>query len=206
MLLAVPAGEQALFDKLNAFRKGLQAVNITPDSSSDGTGSPTRLKPGNLALSADPRDYVPYYSPGYFHVFAQITGQSKWSKLADVFCTKLLAQQATCSNGQISDTFGATDCKIWNDSCRVHWRITADYRWFANARAKTFLDALRSGSVSSGTPGTATDQKNSAIIGAFAMSGNSSDNATMQRTGRPRYISSRAAPRTARPVHADTTV
>ena len=146
----------------------------------DGSGNPLRLKPGNLPLSQDTRDYISYYAPGYFHVFAQLTGQTKWSALADAFYTKLAAQQASCSNGQVPDTFGATDCKIWYDSCRAPWRIANDYGWFGDTRAKSFLDKLRSGSVSTSDPGAGTDQKNSAIVGAFAMSGVSSDNATMQ--------------------------
>ncbi len=245
MLLIVAAGDQVLFDKMNAFRKGLLAVNNATDTTSgkvmawnsgdtcppsasggnsnsatdgdmdaamalvqaekkwpggaymteakqyleaiwlnqvekDSSGNPLRLKPGNLTLSSDTRDYISYYAPGYFHVFAQLTGNAKWTKLADAFYTKLATQQANCSNGQVPDAFGATDCKIWWDSCRAPWRIANDYGWFADANAKLFLDKLRSGSVSSSKPGEATDQKNSALIGAFAMSGISSDNTTMQ--------------------------
>lgn len=245
MLLAVAADDQTLFDKLEAFRKGLLAVNDAPNTSSgkvmawnsgdscppaasggnsnsatdgdldaamalfqadkrwpggaygteakkyveaiwlnqvekDGSGQPLRLKPGNMALDMDRRDYISYYAPGYFHVFAKITGQDKWNKLADVFYVKLAEQQAKSTNGQIPDQFGGTG-DIGYDSCRAPWRIAVDYGWFGDERAKAFLDKLRSGSVSDANPVTLAGDKNSAKIGALSMSGVSSDDATMQK-------------------------
>jgi hypothetical protein len=146
----------------------------------DGSGNPLRLKPGNLELSADSRDYVSYYAPGYFHVFASVTGETKWNSLADVFYTKLAERQAQCTNGQVPDTFDATDCKIWYDSCRAPWRIANDYGWFGDERAKAFLDALYAGSVQGKQASEWSDQSNSAMLGALALSGVSSDDATMQ--------------------------
>jgi hypothetical protein len=146
----------------------------------DGSGNPLRLKPGNLELSMDTRDYVSYYAPGYFHVFASVTGETKWNALADVFYTKLAEQQGKCTNGQVPDTFGATECKIWYDSCRAPWRIATDYGWFGDERAKTFLDALYAGSVQGKQASQWSDQSNSAMLGAFALSGVSSDDVTMQ--------------------------
>lgn len=246
MLLAVAANDQALFDKLNAFRKGLQSVNDAPNTTSgklmawnsgescppaasggnsnsatdgdldaamslfqaekrwpggeyqsegkqyieaiwlnqvekDASGQPLRLKPGNMALAMDQRDYISYYAPGYFHVFAKISGQDKWNKLADVFYTKLAEQQAKSTNGQVPDQFGSSGGNIGYDSCRAPWRIADDYGWFGDDRAKKFLDTLRSGSVSDSNPATQASDKNSALIGALAMSGVSSDNATMQK-------------------------
>lgn len=140
----------------------------------------SRLKPGNLELSADSRDYISYYAPAYFHVFASVTGDTKWNGLADAFYTKLAEQQGQCSNGQVPDTFGATECKIWYDSCRAPWRIANDYGWFGDERAKAFLDALYAGSVQGKQASQWTDQNNSAMVGAFALSGVSSDAATMQ--------------------------
>lgn len=244
MLLAVAADDQTLFDKLDAFRKGLQAVNDAPNTSSgkvmawnsgdscppaasggnsnsatdgdldaamalfqadkrwpggnyaseakkyveaiwlnqvekDASGQPLRLKPGNMALDMDRRDYISYYAPGYFHVFSELTGQDKWNKLADVFYVKLAEQQAKSTNGQIPDQFGGTG-DIGYDSCRAPWRIAVDYGWFGDERAKAFLDKLRSGSVSDSNPVTLAGDKNSAKIGALAMAGVSSDNASMQ--------------------------
>jgi hypothetical protein len=162
----------AYLDEAKQYTEAIWKNQVAPDAS--------RLKPGNLELSADSRDYISYYAPGYFHVFASVSGDPKWNGLADAFYTKLAEQQGKCTNGQVPDTFGASECKIWYDSCRAPWRIANDYGWFGDERAKAFLDALYAGSVQGKQASGWTDQNNSAMVGAFALSGASSDDATMQ--------------------------
>jgi len=143
-----------------------------------GSGASMKLKPGNH--DGDNRDYVAYYTPAYFKVFAQITGQTKWTELTDAYYTRLLDKQCS-SNGQIYDDFNSPgECKFWYDSCRVPWRVSLDYAWHMDARAKQFLDKL-AGNVGS-DPTAISDQKNSAFTGAAVLSALSNDDATRMQT------------------------
>ncbi len=137
-----------------------------------GSGAGIHLKPGNQ--DGDLRDYVAYYTPGYFAVFAEITGQAAWTDLTDAYYTRLLDSQCA-ANGQIYDDFyyPSGECKFWWDSCRVPWRVSLDYAWHQDARAKDFLDTLE-GFVGS-DPSTISDQKNSAFAGAAVLSALSND-------------------------------
>jgi len=137
----------------------------------EGAGASIKLKPGNH--DGDNRDYVAYYTPAYFHVFAELTGDTRWTDLGTAFYTRLLANQCP-GNGQIYDDFANPgECKFWWDSCRVPWRVALDYSWNGTAEAKTFLDTLH-GFVGT-SPLTISDQKNSAFVGAGVLSGLASD-------------------------------
>jgi endo-1,4-beta-D-glucanase Y len=137
-----------------------------------GSGTSIRLDPGNQ--EADQRDYVAYYTPAYFAVFAAVTGDAKWTDLTNAYYTRLLANQCA-SNGQIYDDFQfpSGECKFWWDSCRVPWRVSLDYAWHQDTRAKQFLDKLE-GFVGS-DPSAISDQKNSAFAGGAALSAISND-------------------------------
>lgn len=132
-----------------------------------GTGAETKLKPGNH--EGDFRDYVAYYTPGYYPVFAAVTGDSRWTELGDAYYTRLLANQCP-GNGEIYDDFfyPSGDCKFWYDSCRVPWRVSLDYQWHNDADAKAFLDKLN-GFV--GTDPNISTEQNSAFVGAGVLSG-----------------------------------
>lgn len=136
-----------------------------------GSGASIRLDAGNQ--DGDLRDYVAYYTPAYFAVFAEVTGDGKWTELTNAYYTRLLAQQCD-GNGQIYDDFQYPgECKFWWDSCRVPWRVSLDYAWHQDARAKQFLDKLE-GFVGS-DPSAISDQKNSAYAGAAVLSALSND-------------------------------
>lgn len=143
-----------------------------------GTGASTKLKPGNH--DDDLRDYVAYYTPGYYPVFAEVTGDSRWTELGAAYYTRLLSNQCP-SNGQIYDDFyyPSGDCKFWYDSCRVPWRVSLDYQWHQDANAKAFLDTLN-GFV--GTDPTGVGEPNSAFVGAGVLSAVSNDDPAALQT------------------------
>lgn len=137
-----------------------------------GSGASVHLKPGNQ--DGDLRDYVAYYAPAYFAVFAEVTGNATWTDLASNYYTRLLDSQCT-ENGQIYDDFyyPSGECKFWWDSCRVPWRVSLDYAWHQDLRAKQFLDTLES--FVGSDPTAISDQKNSAFTGAAVLSALSND-------------------------------
>ncbi|HSC85745.1 MAG TPA: glycosyl hydrolase family 8 [Polyangiaceae bacterium] len=136
-----------------------------------GSGASIHLKPGNQ--DGDARDYVAYYTPAYFAVFAEATGNATWTALTDAYYTRLNASQCA-ANGQIYDDFAYPgECKFWWDSCRVPWRVALDYSWHQDARAKDFLDTLES--FVGSDPTAISDQKNSAFTGAAVLSALSND-------------------------------
>lgn len=143
-----------------------------------GSGASTRLLPGNH--DGDLRDYVAYYTPAYFKVFAELTGENRWIELTDAYYTRLLANQCP-GNGQIYDDFQYPgECKFWWDSCRVPWRVALDYAWHQDSRAKQFLDTL-AGHVGL-DPTSVSDQKNSAYVGGAVLSALSNDDPTRMQT------------------------
>jgi endoglucanase len=132
-----------------------------------GSGSSLHFLPGNQ--QGDNRDYVAYYAPAYFRVFAELTSDATWTALGDAYYTRLLANQCS-ANGQIYDDFAnpSGECKFWWDSCRVPWRVALDYAWHEEPRAAQFVDKL-SGFIGS-DPSSVSDQKNSAFVGGAALS------------------------------------
>ncbi len=136
------------------------------------------------------KSYVSYWSPGYFQVFARFVTdpakQTNWRNLATRGLEMMKAVQAdTRCAGELPESV-KIDGTIWDgdpcdfgyDSCRVPWRLAADYAWFGTADSKTMLDLLRTGVVK-GDPVASARQKNSAFVGGLALSGMSADQATM---------------------------
>ncbi len=136
------------------------------------------------------KSFMSYWTLGYFQVFARFvtdaTKQQNWKGLATRGYTLLKTIQANpACNGEFPESV-QIDGTLWNgdpcdfgyDSCRVPWRLAADYVWFGTADSKAMLDSLRT-NVVKGDPVNSARQKNSAFVGGLALSGVSADQATM---------------------------
>jgi len=136
------------------------------------------------------KSFMSYWTLGYFQVFARFvtdaTKQQNWKGLATRGYTLLKTIQANpACNGEFPESV-QIDGTLWNgdpcdfgyDSCRVPWRLAADYVWFGTADSKAMLDSLRT-NVVKGDPVNSARQKNSAFVGGLALSAVSADQATM---------------------------
>jgi len=134
-----------------------------------------------------------YYSPAFFRVFADVTGDTVWNKLANDTYTHL-ERNANAATGLVSDWHsvqdgapflregGAQDKDTYYsyDACRTPWRIALDYLWNGDERAKTWatkittwahgqgVSSLKDGYNLDGTP---SQQGNAGIafLGAWAV-------------------------------------
>jgi endo-1,4-beta-D-glucanase Y len=136
------------------------------------------------------KSYMSYWTLGYFQVFARFvtdaTKQQNWKGLATRGYELLKTTQANSAcSGEFPESV-QVDGTLWNgdpcdfgyDSCRVPWRLAADYAWFGTADSKTMLDLLRT-NVVKGDPVNSARQKNSAFVGGLVLSAVSADQATM---------------------------
>jgi hypothetical protein len=57
------------------------------------------------------------------------------------------------------------------NACRTPWRVAVDYLWNCTPAAKTFLDNVSTYVDGQGGVGSVPFDKNSAFLGAFALSG-----------------------------------
>eukprot|EP01023_Acetabularia_acetabulum_P024205 TRINITY_DN2342_c0_g2_i1.p1 TRINITY_DN2342_c0_g2~~TRINITY_DN2342_c0_g2_i1.p1 ORF type:complete len:420 (-),score=44.37 TRINITY_DN2342_c0_g2_i1:402-1607(-) len=135
---------------------------------------------------------VSYYSPGYFRVFADVTGDSEWNDIADATYEHInRAKNFRSRGGVLVPDFQMVDgdfsCKSFRsnnyayDASRIPWRIAIDHIWFNTANARTvFLDdanyfARTTGAanivdgyqVKAGNPATGRFH-NAAFVGGFA--------------------------------------
>ncbi len=86
---------------------------------------------------------ISYYNPAFFRVFAKVSGDSTWNKLADDTYT-ILNNSANASTGLVPDwqtVAGAAGCEgrtnfFRYDACRAPYRIALDYLWNGNENAK----------------------------------------------------------------------
>ena len=161
---------------------GIWANNIGTSGSNPYVGAGT--------VNLKDKSYMSYWTLGYFQVFARFvtdaTKQQNWKGLATRGYQVLKTIQANpACNGEFPESV-QIDGTLWNgdpcdfgyDSCRVPWRLAADYAWFGTADSKTMLDSLRT-NVVKGNPVTSARQQNSAFVGGLALSGVSADQATM---------------------------
>jgi len=96
-----------------------------------------------------------YYSPAFFRVFADVTGDTVWNKLANDTYTHL-NRNANAATGLVSDWHSVEDGapflreggdsnkdKFYSyDACRAPWRISLDYLWNGDERAKTWAEKI----------------------------------------------------------------
>ena len=142
-------------------------------------GPPSYLLPGDAkngwsAGTVDPS----YFAPGYWHVWATYVNDSFWNQLATDAYTALAAyQKLTISNSTgLVPNWGtiqgqATDANYGYDACRTPWRVTTDYLWFQTAAAQTFLQGISAYVDGKNGIASVPFDKNSAFLGAFALSG-----------------------------------
>jgi endo-1,4-beta-D-glucanase Y len=121
-----------------------------------------------------------YFAPGYYRVFATIdtANAAFWTQLAADSYTWLAGYQAKM-NGLVPETadlsgnpYGGTSTSSYGyNACRTPWRVAVDYLWNCTPAAKTFLDNVSTFVDAQGGVGSVPFDKNSAFLGAFALSG-----------------------------------
>jgi endoglucanase len=133
---------------------------------------------------------IMYHTPAFFRVFADVTGDGVWDKLADDTYTVLNAASHP-DTGLVPDwqsingkPGGNSDwrCNYYRyDACRVPWRIALDYLWNGNSQAKAWCDKVSlwldgvgaenivDGYNLDGTPHETASYHNSAFVGGFAV-------------------------------------
>jgi endo-1,4-beta-D-glucanase Y len=142
------------------------------------------LTPGDSWGINTDRWYPNYFSPAYYRVFAKVTNNMAWSTvvidknyqmLADVTGMYGLVPDSTTRTYQHMGQYGY-------DACRMAWRITMDYCFNGEPRAKAYIDKIapffvNQGSISNIGDGYSLDgQKtsnfpNMAFIGPAGISG-----------------------------------
>jgi len=134
----------------------------------------TVLKPGDNFGGCD-RTNPSYVAPGYFKVFATLTGDTSWTTVANDGYTLLATLQAAQSGlvPDWSDGSGAPaagdEGTYGPDASRTPWRVATDYVWFNEPKAVTFLNNLAT--YVDGNGGVARlFEPNSAYRGGLAMS------------------------------------
>ena len=132
---------------------------------------------------------IQYYTPAFFRIFAEVSGDNDWNKLADDTYT-ILNAAADPKTGLVPDWQSVSGTPGGNsdrvpyyryDACRVPWRIALDYLWNGNEQAKEWCTKLSDWANSIGPAnikdgynlnGTENSQgyHNSAFVGGFAVS------------------------------------
>ncbi|MET0794176.1 MAG: glycosyl hydrolase family 8 [Polyangiaceae bacterium] len=144
----------------------------------DGT-----LKPGDN-WGGTTKFYPDYFSPAYYRVFAQVTGNKTWSTVV-IDRNYVILDKVAGSHGLVPD-FTTTDDystaeKYGYDACRTPWRIGLDYCFNGEPRAKAYLDkigpffsGIGAANINDGyaNSGSSTgSNKNMAFIGPAGVSG-----------------------------------
>jgi len=130
---------------------------------------------------------IQYYTPAYFRIFADISGNAVWDQLADDTYI-LLNASANGATGLVPDWQSASGTPgpsgrvgyFGYDACRVPWRIALDYLWNGNAEAKVWCSKVSNWANGIGTAnlvdgyeldGTPKGQNglNSAFLGGFSV-------------------------------------
>jgi len=97
---------------------------------------------------------ISYYTPAFFKVFAEVTGDTTWKKLAkDTYVhlarnahptTGLVSGWQNASTGAAMLGSGGTqnDSSYNHDASRVPWRIALDYFWNGEPKAKAWATKI----------------------------------------------------------------
>jgi endo-1,4-beta-D-glucanase Y len=132
---------------------------------------------------------IQYYTPAFFRIFAKVSGDPDWNKLADDSYI-ILNAAAHPTTGLVPDwqsvdgTPGGDSYRIpyfRYDACRVPWRMALDYLWNGNENAREWCVKVSNWANSIGPAnirdgynldGTENNQgnHNSAFLGGFAVS------------------------------------
>ncbi len=132
---------------------------------------------------------ISYYSPGYFRVFAEATGDAFWNEVA-VDAYTVLNDGAHLSTGLVpdwqsydgvpgGDPPSGRDDYYHYDACRTPWRMALDYIWNGNNTANSWCDKISAFANGKGASdivdgyeldGTAVGEyNNSSFVGGFAV-------------------------------------
>ncbi len=131
---------------------------------------------------------IQYYTPAFFRIFAEVSGDNDWNKLADDTYT-ILNAAAHPETGLVPDWQSVSGIPGGNskrisyfryDACRVPWRIALDYLWNGNTQAKEWCAKVTDWANNIGPSnikdgynldGTENSQgyHNSAFVGGFAV-------------------------------------
>jgi len=133
---------------------------------------------------------IMYHTPAFFRVFADVTGDNIWNKLADD-TYKALNASAHPKTGLVPDWQSVDGkpggnsswrCNFYRyDACRVPWRIALDYLWNGNEDAKEWCDKVSGwlsdfgaenivdGFYLDGTPHEGASNHNIPFVGGFAV-------------------------------------
>jgi endo-1,4-beta-D-glucanase Y len=166
--------------------KSVIGAMLTTEIAGDGS-----LKPGDNWGGTD-CIFHDYFSPAYYRVFAEVTGNTNWSGaiidrnyaiLAAVAGTDGLVPNQSNATGTACKTPNPNASTYGYDACRTPWRIGMDYCLFGEARAKAYLTKIGSffngvgggaGNITDGysATGQATSQNhNMAFIGPAGVAG-----------------------------------
>jgi endo-1,4-beta-D-glucanase Y len=131
---------------------------------------------------------ISYYTPAYFKVFAELTGDSFWYDVKDDAYT-ILNNGTNSSTGLVRDWqsySGGNPPSGWTDyyrydACRVPWRMALDYIWNGNNSAQSwcskisaFANGIGASSIVDGYELDGTEvgtNNNSPFVGGFAVGG-----------------------------------
>jgi endo-1,4-beta-D-glucanase Y len=149
-------------------------------SETDSCNGLNVLRPGDkFGGCSDPNNMgkvnPSYFAPGYYRVFALVdtANAAFWTKLAADSYT-LLAQYQATMGGLVPEwgfVNGTTDGSPYGyNACRTPWRVAVDFLWFCTPEARTFLQGISSYVDAHGGVAGVPFDKNSAFIGAFALS------------------------------------
>ncbi len=131
---------------------------------------------------------IQYYTPAFFRIFADVSGDNDWNKLADNTYT-ILNAAAHPKTGLVPDWQSVSGVPGGNsdriayfryDACRVPWRIALDYLWNGNKQAgkwctkvSDWANKIGPANIKDGynLDGTENSQgyHNSAFVGGFAV-------------------------------------
>ncbi|MEL7239095.1 MAG: glycosyl hydrolase family 8, partial [Planctomycetota bacterium] len=159
LLIAAVRWGQDYADDADELIDNILEVNVTPDnflnSGSDGYINGVATVNRDLVTS--------YLSPGYFRMFADFTGETRWDAVADQAVTQLRNNQIdirdnygnngdwnrggsglfsfrTETNGEVSGEPGAA---IWNsDVGRMMWRISTDAAWYGTGTSFDMMESF----------------------------------------------------------------
>lgn len=135
LVMASAQWQQGVYlDEAKAMILAMSNHNVGPDG---------MLLPGDSWGSTD-RTYPDYFSPAYFRVFAQVSGNRNWSgALLDKNYEILAAVSG--QYGLVPDYTTRTymhTTDYYYDACRTPWRIAMDWCFNGEPRAKAYLDKI----------------------------------------------------------------
>jgi endo-1,4-beta-D-glucanase Y len=126
------------------YLKSLKAHDYTTCSSPPGRAMATNGDWDKGCTSEN----TSYFMPGYYRVFARLTGDTFWSQAADDAVTIWLAN-ANATTGLIANEVNqngglgtSNENYVDYNGCRVPWRAVLEYLWHGTAGAKQVTDKI----------------------------------------------------------------